>query len=215
MMQIMIINFFICTIMSWFTITLFVDSYLMSLPKLNHSIAHPPSQYLITTPNRIDFQTSLECSAYSSAYVLRHFGQEANGPTIYAKMPNKMKNGCVYPRGLLNYLNANGLFVRYCKGSINQLKQELTIGVPVIVLIKVTPNQKYIHYVPVVGYDKTYFYLAESLDYLANAQEESNYYNRKITVTEFKKLWALNDLKMPIYNNTYFISGLKQERITL
>lgn len=207
-MQIIII-FLIFTIVSWFIITILVDSHLMSLPTLNHSKVDPPHAYLITSSNRIDFQTEFECSAYSSAYVLRHFGQEIDGQAVYKKMPNKLENGYVYPKGILNYLGANGLFVRYCKGSIDQLKQELTNGVPVIVLIKVFPNKKYIHYLPVVGYDETYFYLAESLNYLANAQSESKYYNRKVTVSEFKKLWALNDIKMPIYNNTYFVTSSK------
>lgn len=45
---------------------------------------------------RIDIQTEFQCSAFASAYVLRHFGIDATGIKLYAKMPHKMKNGYVY-----------------------------------------------------------------------------------------------------------------------
>lgn len=177
------------------------------IPQFNKVVA--PSKYLIEIPNRIDFQTVLECSAFSCAYLLRHFGQDVEGLTVYENMPNKMKNGSVYPKGIINYLNSRGLHVQYCKGSVAQLKNEIAKGTPVIVFIKVFPNKKYYHYVPIVGYDDTYFYLAESLKDLVNIQTKSNIYNRKISVAELKKLWALNNLRMPIYSNTYFITSSK------
>ena len=58
-------------------------------------------------------------------------------------------------------------------------------------LIKVNAEDDYIHYVSVVGYDNEYIYVSDSLEKLVNSENE--YYNRKIAVDEFKKLWK-NDV---------------------
>ena len=42
-----------------------------------------PDSYIITAENRFDYQPHLECSGYSSAYVLRSMGIDADGMTIY------------------------------------------------------------------------------------------------------------------------------------
>lgn len=56
--------------------------------------------YMVEGENRIDIQTEFQCSAFASAYVLRHFGIDARGIKLYAKIPHKMKNGYVYPKGI-------------------------------------------------------------------------------------------------------------------
>jgi uncharacterized protein YvpB len=82
-------------------------------------------------------------------------------------------------------------------GNIANLKKEVSTGSPVIVFIKVFRNKSYLHYVPVVGYDEENFYIAESLEFLINTSDLN--YNRKISVSDFKKLWNTSNLVMPFY----------------
>lgn len=160
-----------------------------------------PPKYLIKKENSIDIQEGYKCAAYSSAYIMRYFGMEANGDDLYKIIPNKMRNGYVYPKGILNLMKQKGIASSYCKGNISQLKQSISKGVPVIVHIKVYKNQKWLHFVPVVGYDEENFYIAESLSELVNANNE--HYNRKVAINEFEKLWNTRAMKMPLYRNTY------------
>lgn len=82
------------------------------------------------------------------------------------------------------------------------LKSELNKGTPVIVMIRVEPKRNWLHYVPVVGYDKEYVYLAESLSELINC--DTAIYNRKVKNEDFLKLWNTAMLKQPLYKNTYY-----------
>lgn len=68
-------------------------------------------------------------------------------------------------------------------------------------MIRIQTDKNYLHFVPVVGYDEQYIFIAESLADFVNSNEQ--YYNRKILVKEFKKLWNTSMLKMPFYRNTY------------
>ena len=67
-------------------------------------------EYIVKNQNRIDIQTGYQCSAFSVAYLLRHYGIDANGADIYNQMPHKMKDGCVYPKGLPKVLQEYGLW---------------------------------------------------------------------------------------------------------
>ena len=158
-------------------------------------------EVIITKANRIDLQNGYQCSAFSSAYILRHFDIEEHGDNLYEVIPNKKKDGCVYPKGILNLLSQYGFKVKYCAGNIAALKNEISKGNPVIVMIRIQTNKNHLHYVPVVGYDEQYIFIAESLEDFVNSNEQ--YYNRKISVKEFKKLWNTSMLKMPFYRNTY------------
>lgn len=64
------------------------------------------------------------------------------------------------------------------------------------------PGKKWLHYVPVVGYDEFHFFLADSLPQLANCSEKG--YNRKVSNEEFRKLWNTSMWKMPLYRHTFF-----------
>ena len=68
-------------------------------------------------------------------------------------------------------------------------------------MIRVQKDKNWLNYVPVVGYDETYIYLAESLPELVNC--ESEYYNRRVEIKEFKKLWNTAMIRQPFYKNTY------------
>lgn len=83
------------------------------------------------------------------------------------------------------------------------MKNEISKGNPVIVMIRIQTDKKWLHYVPIVGYEEQYIFIAESLEELTNCNER--YYNRKIAIREFGKLWNTSMLKMPFYRNTYMV----------
>lgn len=146
-----------------------------------------PKEYIIKVDNRMDYQTGLECSGYSSAYVLRSLGESVNGIDLYNKIPNKNLDGTVPPEILINFLKSEGYQVKSRSGKIIDLKYEVSKGVPVIVFINVDTDKEYLHYVPVVGYDEDYIYVVDSLSYMVN--EDNQYYNRKIPIKDFEKIW--------------------------
>ena len=179
------------------------DIFLMGALHFHFSIKCRKREVIITKANRIDLQNGYQCSAFSSAYILRHWDIEKHGNNLYEVISNKMKDGCVYPRGIRNLLSQYGFKVKYCAGNIAALKNEVSKGNPVIVMIRIQTDKNWLHYVPVVGYDEQYIFIAESLADFVNSNEQ--YYNRKISVKEFEKLWNTSMLKMPFYRNTYII----------
>lgn len=154
-----------------------------------------PSSFMIEKDNHFAYQPGYECSAFSSSYVLRHYGEDIEGMELYKVMPNKLANGTgVYPKGIVNYFNANGYEAKYVENaSIDEIKYEVSLGAPVIVHIHVEEPKETIHathYVPIVGYDEENFYFAESLEAYANCKDDTSLpYNRKTSIEEFKKLW--------------------------
>lgn len=194
--------FLIGSFLQYLTITQIVDTVLLGTLTLKFSNRRSLSSYMVADKNRIDLQTGFQCSAFSCAYVLRHFGIDADGKSLYAAMPHKMKSGYVYPKGIRVLLQHYDIRVRYCRGSLSALKQELQKGHPVIVMMRAQRDKGWLHYVPIVGYDEEYLYIAESLPELVNSQGTS--YNRKITKTDFLQLWDTAMLKQPFYKNTYF-----------
>lgn len=191
------------SVVNYFVITMIVDFILMGrlsiciMGKCSHN------KYVITKKNRIDIQTGYQCSAFSSAFVLRHFGVDVNGEELYQKMPNKIKDGYVYPKGIQNLFPQYGFRVKYCTGNLNALKCEVSKGNPVIVMIRVNAEKNWLHYVPVVGYDERHIFIAESLKELVNCNKK--YYNREVNNSEFRKLWNTGMVKMPFYRNTYMV----------
>lgn len=189
-------------VIKMFTIITVINCMLMG-------ILHPyfvkrcqPSRSMILRPNRIDLQTGMECSAYASAFVLRHFGREASGIDLYQEIPGRRKDGSVYPRGVKKLLARKGLKAVYCTGNLNALKKEISSGNPPIVFIRTYRGKRWLHFVPVVGYDESHFFLADSLAELANCS--GNGYNRKISYADFQKLWNTSMWKMPLYRHTFF-----------
>lgn len=191
---------------NFFLITTIVDCVLMGKLHFHFATKCRKKQFVISGANRIDIQDGYKCSAFSSAYLLRHWGVEAGGNELYGLMPNKMKDGYVYPKGIQKLLPQYGFRVKYCAGNIAALKNAVSIGSPVIVMIRIRPDKNWLHYVPVVGYDEENIFVAESLAELANCDGQS--YNRKIPIGEFKKLWNTAMLKLPLYRNTYMTATL-------
>lgn len=191
------------SLVNYLIITTIVDIFLMGRLHFCFAMKCRKKNFLITKTNRIDFQDGYKCSAFSSAYVLRHWDIEDNGNSLYEIMPNKMRNGYVYPKGIQNLLPLFGFKTKYCIGNITALKNEISKGNPVIVMIRVQVGKNWLHYVPVVGYNEHYIFIAESLEELVN--HEGQYYNRKIEIKEFIKLWNTSMIKMPFYRNTYIV----------
>lgn len=198
-------------IVNYMIITTIIDSFLMGILCFHFSKKCRKNEFVITKTNRIDMQNGYKCSAFSSAYILRHYDIEENGDSLYDRMPNKMKDGCVYPKGILSLITQYGFKVKYCAGNIAALKNEVSKGNPVIVMIRIQADKNWLHYVPVVGYDEQYIFLAESMPNFVNCNEQ--YYNRKIPINEFKKLWNTSMLKMPFYRNTYYSLEINNRRL--
>lgn len=161
-------------------------------------------EYMITSDNYFDYQKHYECSGYASAYALRSLGVEADGVELYKGFTNKNPDGTLAPGYLWENLRHMGYKASLRVGSITDLKYTVRKGTPVVVLIRVNMTQPYLHYVPVVGYDKDYIYVADSLSYLVNAEEA--HYNRKIAIEDFKDLWKNETFGV---NNIYLTIGIK------
>jgi hypothetical protein len=102
-------------------------------------------------------------------------------------MSNKTTDGYVHLKEIKKVVEKFGFRVRYCAGNLNVLMNEVSKGNPVIVFIRVKRNERWLHYVPVVGYDENSIFLAELLEEFVNCNE--NHYNRKISNEDFKVLW--------------------------
>ena len=71
--------FIVRTVILWTIISTIINAYLMTLPRPILRKRDYPANYIIQHNNQIDFQNNTECAAYSTAYLLRHFGMEAEG----------------------------------------------------------------------------------------------------------------------------------------
>lgn len=196
-------------LMNYLIITNIVNIILLGAFSFRFSTGCHTEQFVITKENRIDMQKGFQCSAFSTAYVLRHFDKEVDGGTLYSVMPHKMKSGYVYPKGVYDMLRSYGMKVKYCRGNLNALKVDLQKGNPVIVMIRVQKDKDWLHYVPVVGFDEEHVFLAESLSELINCKNVL--YNRRLRNEEFLQLWNTAMLKQPFYKNTYFVAKSKSE----
>ncbi len=161
------------------------------------------SEFMLKVPNRFDYQRSTECSGFSSAFVLRSFGIDADGNDFYVRIPQKLRGGAVLPGVLRKEIMKHGLKVRYVKGNLETLKADLSEGKRIIVFIRTRLDKKWLHYVPIVGYDECNIYIAESMNSLVNY--ESAYSNRRLSNEEFLKFWDTREIYMPFYRNTYLV----------
>lgn len=160
--------------------------------------------YIIQSDNYFEYQTGMECSGFASAYILRHFGIDTNGMEIYKEMPDKLGDGGVLPSSIETFFDNEGYDAPYTtNGTVEDLKREVSKGVPVIVFIHMDvpyTSSHNTHYLPMVGYDEEYFYFAESVEGYANCKEEKNY-NRKMDIKSFEEHWKNID---GYWDNPYF-----------
>lgn len=178
-----------------------VDAHLMGLATPEFDFHVEKENYMLPVAVRVDMQTDFKCSAFSCAYVMRHWGNEAYGDSIYGEIPYKMADGYVYPKGILSYLRDNGYEVGYHIGNLAALKNEIYGGHPAIVMIRIRPDRDWLHYVPVVGYTTDSIYVAESISELCNSYGHSH--TRSIATAEFERLWNTSAFRMPLYRNTF------------
>lgn len=102
-------------------------SYYFILPKKDPiNISEIPEPYVIQTSNKIELQKHYECAAFTSAYVLRHFGIEADGDQLYKKFPGKLLDGAVSLKGIILLFRKLDYKVSYYYGNVDTLKQQLS-----------------------------------------------------------------------------------------
>lgn len=193
----------ILVVIGYFVIVTIVDANLMGLATPSFASRLKKKSFSIYDSTRVDMQTGFKCSAFSSAYVLRHFGTDAHGDSIYEEMPDKMNDGYVFPKGILSLLASKGYDTEYHIGNLIALKNAVASGNPAIVMIKIRSDKEWLHYVPVVGYTPDSLYIAESLSYLCNTTGAN--YTRSVSTEDFTTLWNTSAFKMPLYRNTFIV----------
>lgn len=210
----------ICFIVEYLLIATGINCIIEGTPRLCCVKEEPPEAFLIPVQNRTERQKGPSCSGYASAYVLRHLGLSVSGEEIYREMPGKMRNGAVHPGSVVKVLNnrlrqvttpeGKGYLAEYRVGSMRRLKYEVSRGIPVIVFVKTRLRKRWLHFVPVVGYDRDFIYIAESLE--SNVNLEGKSYNRRVPVKEFQKLWNTALLEQPLWRNTYIVVREAEEK---
>ena len=159
---------------------------------------YPPEFFCDREYNRIDFQSDGNCAAYATAYVLRSFGEQADGESLAPEV--KRIFGFVPPKSIVSVFKNHGFSARAYRGNTDTLKKRLASGVPVIVFVSI-PNDT--HYAVAVGYDTQYFYLVDSLP--KNVNTDGNRYNRKLTIGEFEKILKTGTV---IFDNVYIVADI-------
>lgn len=158
-----------------------------------------PQKYSVSTANNyIDFQTENECSAYASAYVMRHLGRQITGSELYNGIHRVF--GFVPVNRVVRLFQNCGYTAKAYHGDMNTMKQRLVAGVPVIAFTRIPDDT---HYVVIVGYDENFIYLADSIS--DNSNTDGGWYNRKLSTGEFEEIWKTN---MYPVENIYIVISL-------
>ena len=149
-----------------------------------------PSSYVISPAPAPDTQNTCECSGCSSAYLLRFYGESVNGVELFNQptFPCKHSEGA-YPKcfKVLFEEQLGNYTTEYYTGTIDDLKDAVSKGTPVIVLLF---NGKTLHYVPVVGYDEEHFFIQDSVDEYRNV-DDCDDFNRSVEIPVFDKMWNI------------------------
>lgn len=182
-----------------------------------------PSAQTVRRPSGsyFEFQQGGGCAGFSSAFVLRHSGVQIGGEEAFKDVPFQMKGGMAFPKGITGFFKKRGIKMTACTGNFAALQNELEKGRPVIVVIRSFVNKSYLHFATVTGYDEEKVYLADSIQSWVNVDKDGNaiepaldtaptsdesvYYNRTVSLEEFKKLWNTSMLKMPLYRNIFYV----------
>jgi hypothetical protein len=185
------------------TLKSFPDSFSLTLNPLNH------------------FRQSLNnCGSYSVAGVLNVFDDKLVDPEKIAdNIYFKIKDRLTFPLGLEWMLKdkkmdieTNNVIEMGYKDKVNYLKSQLSSGKAGILLVKV-PNSDwyYLHYITVLGYNETEFYIYDSL--APRNSNDSKYTidlngdnpgNKSIEALELIKIWdAGNILNYPKNYNLF------------
>lgn len=200
-------------ILTTFVITTLVDIILMGMifPKFAKKtkfdkffVSPRPDSVKTDDSSWFEFQGEGGCAGFSSAFVLRFLGEKAAGNEIFKQMPATYGNGIAFPKSITRYFKKRGVKVKACMGNLAALKNEISLGKPVIVVIRSFVGKSFLHFACITGYDEEFIYFADSIKDWVNVNDSAAYYNRKVPVEEFKKLWNTSMLKMPLYFNIYY-----------
>lgn len=160
-----------------------------------------------------EFQGAGGCAGFSSAFVLRHMGENAKGDEIFKEVPFTYGNGVAFPKGITGFFKKRGIKMKACMGNLAALQNEIARGNPVIVVIRSFVGKSFLHFACITGYDEKNIYFADSIKDWVNVDEAALaadsdggklYYNRVVPLGEFKKLWNTSMLKMPFYFNIFY-----------
>ena len=164
------------------------------------------TQKKFSVPIYTDFelQGKNQCAAYSTAFVLRNSGKQAKGIEVYAEIPFKIPiSGYVLPKGLISYLQSQGLKPMIYKGDLSSLKARLVKGnAPIIVLVG--NGLFWQHYMTFVGFDddKSELCFVDSNKEIDENAELPG--NRTMEKDYFLKWWNNG---LPFFNHVYITVG--------
>ena len=149
-----------------------------------------PSAFVISPKSAPDTQTGNECAACSSAYLLRFYGDDVDGVKLYQQpsFPCKYSDGA-YPKcfKILFEEQYENFTAQYFTGTIDDLKDAVAQGVPVIALLA---TGRSLHYVPVVGYDESHIFIQDSVEEYRNVVG-NDAYNESVDIERFDKMWNI------------------------
>lgn len=94
-------------------------------------------EFYLPVYNDFELQIGNECAAYSAAFILRNLGKESKGADVDTRIPYKDPfMGYVFTKGLIIYLQTQGLTPMIYKGDLTTLKARLVQEAsPIIILI--------------------------------------------------------------------------------
>lgn len=149
-----------------------------------------PASYVIRPNPKPDTQPNNECAACSCAYLMRFFGEDADGVALYQQptFPCKYSGGA-YPKcfKVLFEEQRQNYTTTYFTGTVDDLKNAISKGTPVITLVF---TGKTLHYVPVVGYDETHFFIQDSVETYRNVAD-NDAYNESVDIDLFDRMWNI------------------------
>lgn len=155
-----------------------------------------PDKFFIANGTYIDYQESNDCSAYAAAYVLRCLGTDISGKELYPQINRFF--GMMTIQSVNNAVEMQGHFSKGYYGSIDTLKQRISLGKPIICCIT---DKGDTHFVVAVGYDGDYIYLVDSIKENTNVSN-TDLYNRRVEIKDFEGLWKN---KWYFCNNIYIV----------
>lgn len=109
-------------------------------------------------------QSYNSCASYSSMAFQYVVSDTVFDPEfINSAITGKMRNNSTYPWGVTTYLKKQGINTKIFwfglfgyNSRANWIKHRIETGVPVILIVG---NRKYLHYIAILGYSKTCFYI--------------------------------------------------------
>ena len=149
-----------------------------------------PASYIIRPNPKPDTQPNNECAACSCAYLMRFCGEDADGVALYQQptFPCKYSGGA-YPKcfKVLFEEQRQNYTTTYFTGTVDDLKNAISKGTPVITLVF---TGKTLHYVPVVGYDESHFFIQDSVEKYRNVAD-NDAYNESVDIDLFDRMWNI------------------------